>query len=107
MAQSVTDIQKGKDDAYAGLMKHEIDALRVAERVSEDMRGKKVTSASLWNTPLNAIASEYVVFVKEIYAMYVAGNTDGVTEKLYTPDGLICGGITMLVVLLLVALLRI
>lgn len=107
MEKSVTEVQRGKDDAYAGIMKHEKDALGVVERVSEDMRTKKVRAASLWNTPLNALAFEYAGFVQETYGMYMAGNDAAVKEKLATPDGLIAGGITVLGVLLLVALLRI
>lgn len=107
LEQSVVEVQRGADDAYAGLMKHETDVLRVAERVSDDMRDKKVRAASLWNTPLNALATEYVTFMKEVYSLYVAGNSAAALEKMYTPDGLIGGGITVLIALLLVALLRI
>lgn len=107
LEKSVAEVQRGKDDAYAGIMKHEKDALDIVERVSEDMRTKKVRASSLWHTPLNALAFEYAGFLQETYALYMAGNDAAVKEKLATPDGLIAGGITVLGVLLLVALLRI
>lgn len=106
LEKSVTEIRQGKD-AYAGIMQHEQAALDVVERVSEDMRTKKVRSASLWSTPLNALAFEYAGFVRDTYGLYMAGDETAVKEKLATPDGLIAGGITVLGVLLLVALLRI
>lgn len=107
LEKSVEDVRSGKDDSYAGIMKHEKEALDIVERVSDDMRTKKVRASSLWNTPLNALAFEYAGFVQETYGLYMAGNEAAVKEKLATPDGLIAGGITVLGVLLLVALMRI
>ena len=105
--KSVAAVYGAKDDAYSGIMKHEKEALGIVERVSEDIRTRKIRASSLWTTPLNALLEEYVTFIKELYSMLMAGNNEGAMEKLNTPDGMIGGGITLLGVLLLIALLRV
>lgn len=104
--KTVEAVNKDAHDSYSKIMAHEKDALRVVERVSDDMRDRAVDSASLWNTPLSSLMKEYAAFVKQVYTLYMAGDKDAVMERLYTPDGLIGGGITVLIVLLLLALLR-
>ena len=108
LQRTVETVQRGEDDdnTYAKLMAHESDALRVVERVSDDIRDRKIEASSLWNTPLSALAKEYVAFLKQVYGLYVAGDQKAVVDRLYTPDGLIGGGITVLIVLLLLTLLR-
>lgn len=108
LQRTVETVQRGEadDDTYAKLMEHESDALRVVERVSDDIRDKKLEASSLWNTPLSTLAKEYVEFVKQVYGLYVAGDRQALMDRLYTPDGLIGGGITVLIVLLLLTLLR-
>lgn len=95
------------DNTYADLMKHEKDALGVAERVSDDMRTRDVRASSLWNTPLNAVFAEYAAFMGDVYRIYLAGDKQQFVDRVYTADGLIGGGITLLIVLLLTALLRV
>lgn len=105
--RTVVSVQHGDDDdTYAKLMEQEKDALRVVERVSDDMRDKKLEASSLWNTPLSTLAKEYVAFLKQVYGLYVAGDQKALMDRVYTPDGLIGGGITVLIVLLLLTLLR-
>jgi hypothetical protein len=107
LQKTVETVQRGEtDDTYAELMERESDVLRVVERVSDDIRDKKLEASSLWNTPLSTLAKEYVEFVKQVYGLYVAGDQQAVLDRLYTPDGLIGGGITVLIVLLLLTLLR-
>jgi len=106
LKQSVQDVTNGVDDAYQSLMKHEQDALRVAERISEDDRRRAVHASSLWNTPLSTVFQEYVKFLRQVYELYVEGDQKALVERVATPDGLIGGGITVLIILLLVALLR-
>jgi len=104
--QTVEAVKRGDDDAYAKIMKHEADALRVTERVSDDMRARTLRESSLWNTPLSAVFKEYVAFVKQVYGLYVAGDQQALMDRVRTSDGLIGGGITVLIALLLLALLR-
>ncbi len=103
---TVDAIKRGDDDAYAKLMAHEADALRVAERVSDDRRDEAVRASSLWNTPVSSLFKEYAAFVQQVYTLSMEGDQRALLDRISTPDGLIGGGLTVLIVLLLLALLR-
>jgi len=95
------------ESAYRQLMKHEKDALRVAERVADDKRSGDIRAGSLWNTPLSKVFSEFVDFWRSLYMLIMDDKVDQAAQRLLTPDGLVSGGIAILGVAVLLCLLRI
>lgn len=105
---TVTNIEQGKvEDVYADLMSNEKDSIKIAERISDDIRYKTIETSSLWNTTLSNLAKEYMSFVKRIYDLYMKNKTEEASRMLLSPDGLISMGITILIIAVLLSLLRI
>ena len=104
----VKTIEQGKvDDVYADLIDHEKDSIKIAERVSDDIRHRTIKASSLWNTSLANMMAEYVDFMKTSYDLIMADKGDEAARRLLSPDGFICAGITLLILTLLMTLLRI
>lgn len=97
----------GGESAYRQLMKHETDALKIAERVADDKRSEDIRAGSIWNTPLSKVFSEFVDFWRSIYLLIMDDKVDQAAQRLLTPDGLVSGGIAILGVAVLLCLLRI
>ena len=105
---AVQNIEQGKvEDVYADLMSNEKDSIKIAERISDDIRFKTIETSSLWNTTLSNLAQEYMCFVRRAYELVMQNKTEEAARLLMSPDGLISSGITILFVAVLLALLRI
>ena len=107
LRDTVQRITDGAVGEYSDLMNRETDALRVAERIADDKRDTDIAAGSLWNTPLSRVASEFVEFWKEIYNMVMNEQGDAAMRRMLTPDGLVCGGIALLIITLTLTLLRV
>lgn len=105
---TVNNIEQGKvEDVYADLMSNEKESIKIAERISDDIRFKTIETSSLWNTTLSNLAKEYMSFVKRAYELMMQNKTEDAARLLLSPDGLISSGITILIIAVLLSLLRI
>lgn len=105
---TVNNIEQGKvEDVYADLMSNEKESIKIAERISDDIRFKTIETSSLWNTTLSNLAKEYMSFVKRTYDLFMQNKTEDAARLLLSPDGLISSGITILIIAVLLSLLRI
>lgn len=105
---TVNNIEQGKvEDVYADLMSNEKESIKIAERISDDIRFKTIETSSLWNTTLSNLAKEYISFVKRTYDLFMQNKTEDAARLLLSPDGLISSGITILIIAVLLSLLRI
>jgi len=95
------------ESAYRSLMKHESDALRVAERIADDKRATDVAAGSLWNTPISGVLSEFIAFWRSVYGLAMDDKMDQVAQRMLSPDGLVSGGIAILGIAVVLMLLRI